>query len=128
MLWKRSRLERGISFFAGGTGRSVFINIGGAPFVVGGLIAKSNLTRETFNRCPFEDREPVVGTIGRLRTSGPGCAPGGFYLRPLMGIVEQGKYLDIPEPRIPPVGLGFHIVPPHVLLALGKCPRALTGI
>src|SRR3990172_5492239 len=41
--------------------------------------------------------------------------------------LEQLKDLDVPMLRVAAVRLGLDVVPPHVLLALGKGPGGLAG-
>ncbi len=42
-------------------------------------------------------------------------------------LLDELGNLDVVELRIAPVGLGLHVVPPHILLALREEPGRLIG-
>src|SRR5215472_7036580 len=101
-------------------GRRVFINIDEPPL----LVRRDIPNRRLADLDPrVENGHPLKHPIGRMVLAAHPHVP---HLPPRVHLLDELGDLHVVELRIPPVGLGLHVVPPHVFLALRKQPGRLV--
>ena len=106
-------------------GRRVFVKIGGAPLMVGRQIAQRLVTRLHF-RGRLGDGHAVIDAVGGLFAGLVRVPLRGTSDR-LMCLIQLLQNPYVPIFRIAAVWFAFHIVPPHVFLALGEGPGGFAG-
>jgi hypothetical protein len=102
-------------------GGRILVDVDKAPFLVGGNIADRRLAHFGAG---VEDRHPLEDAIGGMVLAAHPHVP---HLPARIDLFDQLRDLHVVELRIAAVGLGLHVVPPHVLLALGEEPGGLVG-
>src|SRR2546430_7193006 len=100
--------------------RGVLVDVPDPPL----LVRRDIPDRRLPNLGPgVEDREPLEHPVRRMVLA---AHPGVPYLAPRIYLLHQLRHLHVVELRVPAVGLGLHVVPPHVLLPLAEQPRRLV--
>ena len=100
--------------------RRIFIDIHKPPFLVRGNVADRRLADL---RPGIKNGHPLEHAIGRMVFPAHADVP---HLSARIDLLDELRDFHIVELRIPAVGLGFHVVPPHVLLAFGEQPGRLV--
>src|SRR5207237_8770236 len=74
-------------------------------------------------RASIEDRHPFKPPVRRMVLAAHPQVP---HLPARVHLLDHLRDLHVVELRIPAIGLGLHVVPPHVLLSLREQPRGLV--
>ncbi len=98
----------------------VLVNIHKPPLLVRRNVADRGLPHFGAR---IENRHPFEHAIRRMVFAAHANVP---HLSAWIDLLDQLRDLHIVELRIPPIRLGLHIVPPHVLLAFGEQPCRLV--
>jgi len=99
--------------------RRIFIDVHEPPFLVGRDVPNGRLA----NFGPgVKDGHPFKHPIGRMVFAAHPHVP---HLAPGVDLFDELRDFHVVELGIAPIGLGFHVVPPHVFLPFGEQPRGL---